>query len=816
MLSSFSSLQAQGQTLPSNFTVEGRLYDSNGLPVSSSTSFVMLELLSDQNPNCVLYREHFPAIDLGSSELTSIGVFSLRLGTGTTDFASNGLPLPAFFKAGVYGGDTNDDNSGSTGECTGTIDATRQTLLRIRFKTAVGSSWETLNPDTRITAVPTAMIADSANTLEGKAASAFLLTNTSTALLQANVENVFSATNYSTLTTLLAGGYISSAPGAPVGFNNQRLTSLADPTGAQDAATKKYADTKLAGQDVSTSGTALGSGGGMVLTWDQVQNKWVAQALPGSVTNIVLGNGMVAGTITAAGTIAVDTGTTGNKIVQLSGGKLPAVDASMLTNIQYPVSSVNGKLGNINLLPSDIPGLGTAATRNAGTLAGNVMEFLTNSQLPALDGSLLTEVSATYLRTRLVSATVPTSGQILTWNGSQWEPAAAPISGITQLYGDVSATGPGNVNAAIGNDKITAAKIASSGGGVGRLLITDGASGATVTYAACLNGEVMKYNTVTGWGCAADAGASGMVTLVAAGAGLVPGTISSVGTLNVDVGTAANKIIQLTAGAQIPGVDGALVTNINAERIQGRTVAASSPLANQVLRWTGTQWEPSDATVGTLTSVASGNGLLGGTFTVSGTLSVDTGTAANKIVQLNANAQTALTAGTAALPTYSFANNTNAGMYDVGVGTLGFATAGSARMVIDPGGNVGIGTPTPRSRLDIGAGSLSGAPATNVAAATIDFSQSNLAYTANNCGAFALNNMKDGATYTLAVKGTVSAICSFQAYADAGSTMLNVRVPTTHGATTAGAMTMYTFQVMGTDVFITWSSHIVNPPSTLR
>lgn len=59
---------------------------------------------------------------------------------------------------------------------------------------------------------------------------------------------------------------------------------------------------------------------------------------------------------------------------------------------------------------------------------------------------------------------------------------------------------------------------------------------------------------------------------------------------------------------------------------------------NEVLTWTGSKWEPkpiSGATGGTVTSVAAGTGLVGGTITNSGTLSVDVGTSAGKIPQLD-------------------------------------------------------------------------------------------------------------------------------------------------------------------------------------
>ena len=85
----------------------------------------------------------------------------------------------------------------------------------------------------------------------------------------------------------------------------------------------------------------------------------------GTVKQITAGSGLNGGSITDSGTITVDTGTTGNKIVQLSDGKLPSVD-----------------------------------------------------------GSNLSSVNAEKLQTRNVSAAVPASGQVLKWSGSAWVPSS--------------------------------------------------------------------------------------------------------------------------------------------------------------------------------------------------------------------------------------------------------------------------------------------------------------------------------------------------------------------------------------------------------
>jgi hypothetical protein len=109
-------------------------------------------------------------------------------------------------------------------------------------------------------------------------------------------------------------------------------------------------------------------------------------------------------------------------------------------------------------------------------------------------------------------------------------------------------------------------------------------------------------------------------------------------------------------------------------------------------------------------------------------------------------------------------------------------------------GNVGIGTNTPASKLEVN-GSATNTTAFNAAAGTtIDFSKSNLAYTSASAGAFTLTNIKDGGTYTLAVQGATSGTSTFSA---SGFTFKSVN----NGATTASKHTLYTFVVMGTNVY---------------
>ena len=105
-----------------------------------------------------------------------------------------------------------------------------------------------------------------------------------------------------------------------------------------------------------------------------------------------------------------------------------------------------------------------------------------------------------------------------------------------------------------------------------------------------------------------------------------------------------------------------------------------------------------------LSSIASGTGLLGGPITTSGTLSVDVGTGPNKIVQENANAQIAQSAGSVALPSYAFASYLNTGLANTGSSQLALVTNGTAALTVAATGYVGIGTTAPSAPFQVASG----------------------------------------------------------------------------------------------------------------
>lgn len=77
-------------------------------------------------------------------------------------------------------------------------------------------------------------------------------------------------------------------------------------------------------------------------------------------------------------------------------------------------------------------------------------------------------------------------------------------------------------------------------------------------------------------------------------------------------------------------------------------------------------------------------------------------------------------------------------------------------------------------------------------------------YTTSNCQTYNLNNMQDGANYLFTVKGTTSTTCAFNAYSGVGTGALTVHMPPDHSATYQGNHTVYTFVVVGGDVYVSW------------
>ena len=127
---------------------------------------------------------------------------------------------------------------------------------------------------------------------------------------------------------------------------------------------------------------------------------------------------------------------------------------------------------------------------------------------------------------------------------------------------------------------------------------------------------------------------TGTVTSVASGAGLSGGPITHSGTLSIATGGVTNAMLahsSLTVSANSPLNGGGAVS------LGGSTsLGLRSCGANQILEFVSGAWACVNPATGTVTSVATGLGLTGGTITTSGTISINT----SVVPQLGASSNT--------------------------------------------------------------------------------------------------------------------------------------------------------------------------------
>jgi hypothetical protein len=116
-------------------------------------------------------------------------------------------------------------------------------------------------------------------------------------------------------------------------------------------------------------------------------------------------------------------------------------------------------------------------------------------------------------------------------------------------------------------------------------------------------------------------------------------------------------------------------------------------------------------------------------------------------------------------------------------------------------GNVGIGTSSPTATLDVQGQvrttTAAGASKINNAA-SVDWNNGNAQSMSVACTATTFTNMLDGGTYLLAVSETGTTTCTFS---QAGLTFY---YSPANGNRTSGQRTVYSFQRIGNDVYVSW------------
>lgn len=286
---------------------------------------------------------------------------------------------------------------------------------------------------------------------------------------------------------------------------------------------------------------------------------------------------------------------------------------------------------------------------------------VTNAKIASLSVDKLTSGAGLYLTYRPNGAACST-GQILKWQGSQWE--CANESGGT--LSSVSGTAP--------------------------IVVTNGSSAPVVSLASgTASGELLRWNG-TAWNASTDG--SGLTALNASN--ISSGTLATgrLPALTGDVTSSAGSAVTTLSNS---GVSAGTYRSVTVD-VKGRVTGGTNPST-----LSGYGITDAVANAGSTPSIQSGldasrpaAGTVGRLYVATDTARIyrDSGAA---WVQIASNAGTfpliANPLGSASAPAYSFFGATNSGMYYSNSGNTGLrlAEGGSSRMLFDPNGTTHLG-----------------------------------------------------------------------------------------------------------------------------
>lgn len=367
---------------------------------------------------------------------------------------------------------------------------------------------------------------------------------------------------------------------------------------------------KLQGQAVSATAPTTGQ----VLSWNG--SAWTPTAAGGPPSGSAGGD--LSGTYPNPSiaklqgkTVSASTPSTGQALIWSGSAWTPTTPTD--NGITQLTSDVTAGPGNGSQAATVVAVQGKAVSATAPT-TGQVLAWSGSAWTPTApnsppNGAAGGDLSGTYpnptvakLQGKAVSATAPTTNQILVWNGSAWTPTTPTDNGITQLTGDVTA-GPGNGSQASSVVKIQGRTVASTAPTTGQVLAWNGsqweptAAGGPPSGSASgdLSGTYPGPTVakIQGRGVAATAPTTGQV-LAWNGSSWTP--------------TAPDSPPNGSAGGDLSGT----YPSPTVAKIQGKAVSATAPSTNQVLTWSGTEWAPAAVGSGPPSGTASGD--LSGTY----------------------------------------------------------------------------------------------------------------------------------------------------------------------------------------------------------